>query len=71
MAETSSTVTVQEVMQELGIGQNSAYELIRQAGFPSIPCGNKYIIPREAFYAWLRDPDKLIRFKASLAGSAV
>lgn len=61
----SETLTLQEVMTIMGVGENWAREIIADENFPSIRVGNRTIIPRKAFYVWFYDPDRIIRFKAA------
>lgn len=45
--------TVKEIQNILGIGKNSAYELVNSKNFPVRYIGNKKIIPKEPFLDWL------------------
>ena len=36
----------------LGIYQSSAYELMHEAGFPSLRIGNRLVVPKERFQIW-------------------
>jgi len=45
--------TVREIAKILGIGINSAYDLIHQNKVPYIKLGRKIRIPKRAFEAWL------------------
>jgi len=48
-----SFFTVSDVQRMLGIGRNSAYELVRRSDFPSILVGNRIIIPADHFQHWI------------------
>lgn len=61
----NETMTIQDLMEVLGISATAAYMLIKDPGFPSIPVGSKQVIPRVAFEAWISDPDRLIAYKRS------
>ena len=37
----------------LGIAQSSAYELMHEAGFPSLRIGNRLVVPKERFQIWM------------------
>ena len=41
------------VSRILGVSQSSAYELMHQEGFPSMRIGNRWVVPREEFRAWV------------------
>ena len=41
------------VSKILGVSQSSAYELMHQVGFPSMRIGNRWVVPREEFRAWV------------------
>lgn len=44
---------VEELQNELGIGRDTAYALMRNHSFPSIKIGRRYIVERKAFEEWL------------------
>lgn len=48
-------LTVSEAAQVLRISRNTAYELIRQRGIPSIRLGRTIRVPRHALEAWILD----------------
>lgn len=48
-------LTVKDVKKSLGCGINRAYDIIHQKDFPKIKIGNRYYIPREEYYKWLKD----------------
>ncbi len=37
----------------LGISISSAYELMREKGFPALRIGNRIVVPREKFIQWV------------------
>ena len=43
------------VSRILGVSQSSAYELMHQEGFPSMRIGNRWVVPREEFRAWVEE----------------
>ena len=45
--------SVPEVAKVLGISRAGAYELVRSAGFPKIRIGNRIVVPRDKFIAWI------------------
>ena len=46
-------LSVPEVAKVLGISRAGAYELVRADGFPKIRIGNRIVIPRDKFIAWI------------------
>ena len=46
-------LSVPEVGEVLGISRAGAYELVRSAGFPHIKIGNRIVVPRDKFIAWI------------------
>ena len=46
-------LSVPEVAKVLGISRAGAYELVRSTGFPHIRIGNRIVIPRDKFIAWI------------------
>ena len=46
-------LSVLEVGEVLGISRAVAYELVRSAGFPHIKIGNRIVVPRDKFIAWI------------------
>ena len=47
------TYTVPEMAQALGLGRNTAYDLVNRADFPAIRVGGKILVPIEALNNWL------------------
>lgn len=45
--------SVPEVGEVLGISRAGAYKLVRSAGFPHIKTGNRIVVPRDKFIAWI------------------
>ena len=37
----------------LGVSPSSAYELMHEKDFPSLRVGNRWVVPREEFRAWV------------------
>lgn len=46
-------LSVPEVAKVLGLSRTRAYELIRSAGFPHIRIGNRIVVSRDKFIAWI------------------
>ncbi|WP_418753004.1 helix-turn-helix domain-containing protein [Faecalitalea cylindroides] len=49
------TYTVQEIMKILGIGKNSAYQLVQENRFKSFRIGSSIRISKESFDRWLNE----------------
>lgn len=45
--------SIQEVANLLGISRSYAYELARNGTIPVLELGNKRVIPKERFIAWV------------------
>ena len=41
------------VAQVLGISAASSYELMHEKGFPVLKIGNRMVVPKEKFVAWV------------------
>ena len=46
-------LNAETVANVLGIAMSSAYELMKEQGFPSLRVGNRLIVPKEKFMAWI------------------
>ena len=46
-------LSVPEVGKVLGVSRAGAYELVRSADFPHIRIGNRIVVPRDKFIAWI------------------
>ena len=46
-------LSVPEVGKVLGISRAGAYELVRADSFPKIRIGNRIVVPRDKFIAWI------------------
>lgn len=46
------------VAQVLGIAPSSAYELMHEDGFPVLKIGNRMVVPKEKFIAWVEERTK-------------
>ena len=47
--------SVEDIQHILGIGRNSAYQLVRGKDFPSFFVGNRIIIPTDLFQKWIAE----------------
>ena len=52
------TLRVEELMPILGIGRNTAYELVRSGKLRSIRVGRQVRIPKNALIEFLEDTEK-------------
>ena len=43
------------VAKALGIAISSSYELLKEKDFPSIMIGNRIVVPKDAFIAWVEN----------------
>ena len=46
-------LNAETVANVLGIAMSSAYELMKEQNFPSLRVGNRLIVPKEKFMAWV------------------
>lgn len=49
------TLSVKELAQVMGIGENKARQLCKSKGFPCIKVGNRILIPITRFEEWLNN----------------
>ncbi len=47
------TLSVPEVAATLGISKAGAYEIVRSDSFPKVKIGNRIIVPKDKFIAWM------------------
>ena len=47
------TLTVQQMANALNISRNTAYELVKQPGFPCFHVGKRILINRDMLQTWL------------------
>ncbi|MFZ0873743.1 MAG: helix-turn-helix domain-containing protein [Pseudonocardiaceae bacterium] len=50
--------TVVEVAQLLSLSRGTAYALVRDGTIPALRLGNRWVIPRARFHAWLDSLDE-------------
>lgn len=50
----ASRVTVEEIRQDLGLGRDRVYEMLRGHVIPNIPIGRKFLVARPAYEEWKR-----------------
>lgn len=48
-------LNAEQVSQVLGIAPSSAYELMHEDGFPVLKIGNRMVVPKEKFIAWVTE----------------
>ena len=46
-------LSVPEVAKVLGISRAGAYELVHTDSFPKLRIGNRIVVPRDKFIAWI------------------
>lgn len=54
VTQLSPMMTVAEVAELLGFGQNFVYRLVSKPGFPAVKVGNSYRIVCEGLMEWLK-----------------
>ena len=42
------------VAKTLGVASSTAYELMHEKDFPAVRIGNRFIVPKEEFQAWIK-----------------
>ena len=52
--ELSLMLNAETLAKVFGIAPSSAYELMHEEGFPTVKIGNRLVIPKEDFIAWVR-----------------
>ena len=58
LADLPMTLRAEELMPVLGIGRNTAYELVRSGKLRSIRVGRQVRIPKNALIEFLEDTEK-------------
>lgn len=48
-----TTLSVQELASQLGIGLSKAYALVKEPDFPTIRIGTRILIPVDGLHEWL------------------
>lgn len=48
-------LNAETVAKVLGISPSSGYELMHEAGFPTLKIGNRIVIPKEQFIRWVSE----------------
>ena len=48
-------LTIKDIQENLGIGKNKVYKLIKLKGFPKIKIGHRYYIPESAYNQWIKN----------------
>lgn len=51
-------LNVATVAKVLGIAPSSSYELMHEADFPVLKIGNRLLVPKEHFVAWVEQHTK-------------
>ena len=46
-------LNAQLISRTLGVSPSSAYELLHEAGFPSLRIGSRLVVPKEQFRLWV------------------
>ena len=53
MITNCKTLNVRELAKYLGIGMNSAYQLVNSNGFPALKIGKRIVVPIEKLEQWV------------------
>ena len=51
-------LNVELVAKVLGVSPSSGYELMHEAGFPTLRIGSRMVVPKEKFIAWVEEHTK-------------
>lgn len=46
-------LNAETVAKALGVSPSSGYELMHEKGFPALKIGNRIVVPKEKFIAWV------------------
>lgn len=46
-------LNAETVAKVLGVAPSTAYELMHEADFPTLKIGNRMVVPKEQFIAWV------------------
>ena len=46
-------LNAETVAKMLGVAPSTAYELMHEADFPTLKIGNRMVVPKEQFIAWV------------------
>ena len=49
------SLTVADVGEIMGVGRKTAYQIVNRGDFPKAKVGNRFIIPRDAFFNWFNN----------------
>lgn len=47
-------LNAETVAKVLGVAPSTAYELMHEADFPTLKIGNRIVVPKEQFIAWVQ-----------------
>ena len=47
------TISATELPRVLGVGRNTAYELVKRSDFPAVRIGRRIVVPVDALRKWL------------------
>ena len=47
-------LNAETVTKVLGVAPSTAYELMHEADFPTLKIGNRIVVPKEQFIAWVQ-----------------
>lgn len=53
LSEYSDVISINELMEILGIGRNTAYRLINEGAIKTLKIGKRYIIPKQSVIVYL------------------
>lgn len=51
-------LNAETVAAVLGVAPSSAYELMHEAGFPTLRVGSRMVVPKEKFIWWVEEHTK-------------
>lgn len=53
MEKQTAVLTVEEVMQQIGMGRGQVYQALRDGTIPSHRVGKRFVIPKAMFERWM------------------
>ena len=58
-------LNAETVAKVLGVAPSTAYELMHEADFPTLKIGNRMVVPKEQFIAWVYQHTEVVKARSS------